>query len=480
MSSRSLIVTHPADMNAMRDFPFQLTIDRAGSNKHAASLSCTALLRTIPGKRDVYDAVWDNRNVIVKVFSRGIGAKRRVAKEWRGLTLLQKRGLSAPAPLFYGRTRDRRWAVVQERIVDSSTVLEVLERGGLTEGNVGLLVRVLRELAIHHGKGVLQKDLHLGNFLLQNDKLFAVDPGQMRFLSHPVSRRRSISQVALLSYPLLEKDRDSIERLCDEYFSARGWQCGESDTTLLYKELVRQRQGGVRNCLKKCIRTSKRYVRIRKGGHVGVFVKSFCLGAEPLDFVGHIDALMDGGQILKKGNTCHLSRVEWNGKDIVVKRYNHKGFLHSLRHTLKRSRARRGWLHAHRLIMLGIPTPRPLAYVEQRRRMLVWRSYFVSEYVAGPNFDDILRQADISESRLAAVRQSIVDLLDKLTLHRITHGDLKHTNILVTEAGPVLIDLDGMRVHRWNWMFKITRHKDIIQLTRNKQTNRRKDDNMSR
>ena len=99
---------------------------------------------------------------------------------------------------------------------------------------------------------------------------------------------------------------------------------------------------------------------------------------------------MDVGQILKRGNTCYVSRIKLGGCDVVVKRYNHKGFIHSLRHTLKRSRASRSWLHAHRLQILKIAGPAPLAYIEHRRGMLVWKSYFVAEYIAGEKLDDFL------------------------------------------------------------------------------------------
>jgi len=63
--------------------------------------------------------------------------------------------------------------------------------------------------------------------------------------------------------------------------------------------------------------------------------------------------------------------------------------------------------------------------------------------------------------------------------YRITHGDLKDTNIFITENGPVLIDLDGMKVHSWKLLFKINRYKDIARLTRNKQVNSRKNSNAS-
>lgn len=171
---------------------------------------------------------------------------------------------------------------------------------------------------------------------------------------------------------------------------------------------------------------------------------------------------MDKGKILKNGNTCYVSRLMWNNKDVVVKRYNHKGFFHSLRHTIKKSRARHGWLHAHRLNMLQIPTPKPLAYIEQRKYKLVWKSYLVTEYAEGQKLYDFLRDSKTSKENHSRVIRQIGELLDKLGKYRITHGDLKQTNILITNNGPMITDLDSMKVHRWNLMYKIRKAKDIV------------------
>ncbi|UCG48048.1 MAG: hypothetical protein JSU94_21540 [Phycisphaerales bacterium] len=450
----------------MRDFPFELSIDRADSSKHRASLSCTALLRTIPGKRDVYDAVWDGRRVIVKVFSRGIGARRRLRKEWRGLTLLQERGLSAPAPLFYGKTIDRRWAIVQEEIMDSSTVLEVLERGDRADDNVRLLAPVFRVLAAQHAKGVLQKDLHPGNFLLGQGKLFALDAGRICFFQGQIGRRKSLSQLALLARSLAETDEESISSLYGTYFEARGWTERASDKRLLRKYAARHRRSGIRNGLKKCLRTSRRHSGIRTGAYTAVFSRSFCPGHERDEFIEQIDALMDSGQILKDGRTCYVSRIRLHGKELVVKRYNHLGLVHSLRHSLKGSRARRNWLHAHRLMMLRVPTPHPLAYIERRRGGLVWTCYIVTEYVAAPHFEEFLRRGDGTEEARAAAAGPVLELLERLAGHGITHGDLKHTNILVTETGPMLTDLDGMKVHLFGRMCRRRHAKDIESFSR--------------
>jgi tRNA A-37 threonylcarbamoyl transferase component Bud32 len=111
--------------------------------------------------------------------------------------------------------------------------------------------------------------------------------------------------------------------------------------------------------------------------------------------------------------------------------------------------------------MLQITTPKPLAYIEQRKGLLVWKSYLVTEYVAGQKLRNFLRDNNITEEKHSKVNQQVMKLLDKLGKYRITHGDLKHSNILVTDNGIVLTDLDGMKVHRWNWLYKTKRAKDI-------------------
>lgn len=422
---------------------------------------CTALLRAIPERRQIYDAIWNNRNVVAKVFSHKISARHHLKREWQGLNELQKRGLSCPEPLFYGKTEDGRWAVVIDKIVDSSTVLDVLNETTDKPEKEGLLILICRELARQHNKGVLQKDLHLGNFLLANEKVYVLDPGQMRFYPHELTRKKSISQLALLVRYLPIRDTEFAKVLCEEYFKARHWNFGMSDKTLLQKQLIVHNKKGIKRGLRKCLRTSKRLVQIQTRRCVAVFDRGFYRQDEQLDFVERIDPLMDKGQILKNGNTCYVSRLTWKGKDVVVKRYNHKGFIHSLRHTIKGSRARRAWLHAHRLRMLEIATPKPLAYIEHRKGRLVWKSYLVTEYVQGQEFCYFLEDKSVSQEERSTATHQVIDLLDKIGKYKISHGDLKHSNILITKNGPTITDLDGMKVHIMSFTYRVRRNKDI-------------------
>jgi len=217
---------------------------------------------------------------------------------------------------------------------------------------------------------------------------------------------------------------------------------------------------------KKYLRTSERHMRIKAGEYIAELDRDFCTGAEPRDFIEQIDTLMDAGRILKKGDAVYVSHITWNNKNIVVKRYDRKGFIHSLRHTIKKSRASKGWLYAHFLGALNIATPRALAYIEQRKGLLIWQSYLVTEYVDGQKLWHFLREDNVTEpQKLDGIRQ-VVKLLEKLWKYSITHGDLKHVNVLVTENGPVLVDLDGMIVHRWVLLYRNKRAKDMERFLR--------------
>lgn len=444
--------------SSMADLPFHLSIKVPEGGTE--SITCNALLRSIPSVREIYDGWWKDSEVIVKVFLNRLHGRRHLAREWRGTKTLRERGLNSPEPLFYGRTNTGHCAIIMEKITDSLTALEAIAEASSSSEKLKILIKVCRELARQNSKGILQKDLHLGNFLLKGDTVYALDTGQMQILRRGAGKKRSISQLARLACFLQDNETESISKLCMEYASIRGWAFDEPDEKLFQKQLISQRKRGVRRGLRKCLRTSGGYLRIKTDVCTAVFDKFFCEGIELIDFINQIDLLMDKGQILKRGNTCYVSRVKLNSIDVVVKRYNHKGLIHSIRQTIKSCRGKRCWLNAHRLGMLGISTPKPLAYIEVRQGPIVWSSYLITEYVGGQKLSEFLRDIKIGDERRRIVINQLKEFLARLWGYRITHGDLKHTNILVSEKGPVLTDLDGTKVHKTKLLYRINHAKD--------------------
>ena len=196
-------------------------------------------------------------------------------------------------------------------------------------------------------------------------------------------------------------------------------------------------------------------------GYAGVFDLQL-VGPQPVeDFVRQLDALMRQGQVLKNDPSSLVSRVFWNGQDVVVKRYNHRGLWHSLRHTIKGSRAKRNWRSAQRLISLQITTPAPLAYVDQYRGLLLWQSYFVARFVPGPQVRQVFQDETVGAAQRQAVHDQVLKLLAVLAAHGISHGDMKHTNLLFDGRGIVLMDLDAMRIGGIPWLRRCRCRRDM-------------------
>jgi hypothetical protein len=140
-------------------------------------------------------------------------------------------------------------------------------------------------------------------------------------------------------------------------------------------------------------------LRVEAGDLAAVFARIFCHEAQPLDFLGTIGALREEGQILKDDRDCLVCRLKWNGRDIIVRQYKHKGFVFSLLDTVGKSHAKRDWLNGHRLRILNIPAPAAMAFIERRRAGLVWESYFVSEYIENREPDNFMRDNNVARQK---------------------------------------------------------------------------------
>jgi len=159
------------------------------------------------------------------------------------------------------------------------------------------------------------------------------------------------------------------------------------------------------------------------------------------------DAFCDqmGQRWLKQDRTATVGITSFDGIEIVVKRYNARSAFHIVKRALRVSRAEHSWRNAHRLLSLGIPTPRPIAAVEERLGPVRRRAWYLSEYLPGTLLSDWFgSRIDLNEGD--------ADLLDQIERcfrlmyeNRIAHGDTKATNWIIVDGKLHLIDLDAMR-----------------------------------
>jgi len=364
--------------------------------------------------------------------------------------------------------------LVTKEIENARAILEVFKKICNNKGRAKLsckrdLIRSFGStIGQLHRKGFFHGDLRLGNILAKDDdgswRFFFLDNERTKRYRKLSERHqiKNLVQINLFREELSDSDRMRFFR---EYWSSFSKDLNKGKA--LARKVLRKTEQRMHkkmspySKMRKYFRTNSKYRCVKTKVYRGMFDRAFYEESLMSQFIPNIDLLMDNGEILKNGDNTYVSRCSWSEKDIVVKRYNYRGFINSLRHMVKGSRARRCWGNAHRLLALNVATPKPIAYFEKRRSGILWKSYLVTEYVAGQNLHSFLRDNNVTEQQRSIIIGQVEELLDILGGYRITHGDLKHTNILITTNGPVLTDLDGMKVHRLSWMYKFRRQKDI-------------------
>ncbi len=412
-------------------------------------------------------------------FIKSIFRRSRAIRAFEAALMLAKNGFDTPAVVAMGECTDglfnRKSFLATFVVENSKAIYQLIPENSKISDKEQLqgwrqLIRAFgRTVGRMHAKDIFHGDLRLGNVLARQEEnfwrfFFLDNERTKKFDKLPLELRvKNLVQVNMARKGNLgNTDRMRFFReYCAEtkISKKQSKSLAEKVIEKTYRRLNKERM--VKRKLRKCLRTNARYLRIKTGKYLAVFDRNFCEGTEPIDFIEQIDMLMDKGQTLKNDKTSYVSRLTWNGKDVVVKRYNYRGFIHSLRHTIKKSRARRAWLHAHRLTMLQIPTPKPLAYIEHRKGPLVWKSYLVTDFIEGQNLDCFLRDDNISNQQKTTAIQQVVKQLEMLQKCRLTHGDFKHTNILITQSGPVLTDLDGMKSYSSNLIYHRRQTRDV-------------------
>ena len=153
---------------------------------------------------------------------------------------------------------------------------------------------------------------------------------------------------------------------------------------------------------------------------------------------------------------------------VVIKRYNIKSGIHAVGRSIRTTRAAISWANAHRLMQLGVKAHLPVALLELRSffGLFASKSYFLMQYIDAPDVATYFAQTQDKVSRANTIHKLTL-LFFRMYLMKISHGDLKSTNIKIVNHAPVLIDLDSMKQHQYRWFAKRRHARDLCRFMRN-------------
>ena len=431
-------------------------------------LQVSRLLRILPGKRVVGEGRWRGRAVLVKLFVAD-GSARHWAKEKNGIVALTRFAIDTPSLLLSEPLPGSGHVLLTDYLTHSQSLAEAWsELADLPPGNTAALAVLCPAFSLLgrlHAGGLVQDDLHLGNFLRSTqgtERFWVIDGDAVRAVSPgaPLDEGRSLANLAILLAQLPPAWDAHQPLLLAAYRD--GGASPIANLTALCGAVDRVRAQRLGDYLGKALRDCTLFAVER-----GVFRFSAVVRAERealSPVLEQLDASVAQGRLLKDGRTCTVACVEAPQCTLAVKRYNLKSAGHALGRCWRPSRAWHSWREGHRLRFLGIPTPAPLALVEERFGPLRRRAFLVNEYCPGIDLLSLLVPEHEPE---VAVGEALLASLGALHQARISHGDFKASNLLWHDGRVFIIDLDAVEQHRTARAYAPAWRRDRARLLRN-------------
>jgi hypothetical protein len=159
-------------------------------------------------------------------------------------------------------------------------------------------------------------------------------------------------------------------------------------------------------------------------------------------------SLLVAGEDLRKKASRHTVRLTWESQSFVLKHYAEPTRRHALKQLVQPSRARRTWDFTHRLLSLGVSTPRPVACVENRWGALRRDSFLMYPFVEGETLRHRFWEAKQSPALYDTLWKQVNDLWQRLIRLGVSLNDTHLGNFIVCPDGELwLIDLDKSRFY---------------------------------
>ncbi|MGV0034071.1 MAG: lipopolysaccharide kinase InaA family protein [Candidatus Azotimanducaceae bacterium WSBS_2022_MAG_OTU7] len=424
---------------ALRE-PFMLSLVHA--NGEETEITVQKILRLLPRTRIVAAVSVDGQQFLAKIFV-GRYSWRHANREVAGACAIEDTGvLTASLQWRAGLKSTKGHVLAFEYISAAENLLDLWQASANDDQRRRLISMVVPVLAALHQGGVVQNDIHPGNFLLRSDQVYAIDAGNItRHGSGPLGERKSLGNMALFFAQFPASQDHFISEPLEQYRQHRAWPLDVTRVGRLLGLIDKHRFKRKQNHIKKAFRECTRFTCKHSFKRFSICERRYD-SPEMEALLEQLDQRMDAGEILKNGNSSTVALVDGPLGPLVIKRYNIKNAGHGISRAFRKTRAWISWGNAYRLEFLGISTLKPVALVEERFGMIKRRAYFITEYINGPDATVLQGKENPDADML-----SIAEILNSLSAAGISHGDLKASNFLLAGDGAVIIDLDSMKEH---------------------------------
>ena len=395
--------------------------------------------------------------------------------EWKTLLHLKRLHLPTPDPLAYGEKR--KYGILKDSCLITEEIpaaqplhlylSEQLGSSGTKKDSLkteAALAQLAKKVACLHSKDVYYRDLHSGNILCQQNSLdglnlFFVDTDKVRFLSKMTPRKR-IRDLASLKNSLSFRTESAWVQFLKLYLNEAPaipfhWEkfFREIDRTA---RAFRDRHIKSRNkrCLKKTTSFEVKIKRKRKFYFLRKFSED--LIQQMLDRVEK-DRNKHAQKRAKPENNGNLDlyRMKFPQADhypaICVKHYRYK-VKQRVKSLISFSPGKLSWFNSNGLVTRKIPTPLPLALVEERARIGIKSSFLITEDISCfERLDEYISEHFAIKNNLKSQFFRKIKFLDSfiVSLHQLYEKKIYFKNLSAKE-----ISVEEIGKESWQFYFE--------------------------
>ncbi len=441
--------------------PFSVYIDN-----YDEPLVCAEILRIIPGTRIVCKARMKNKDVIAKFFVNHINASRHIARESHCMKTLQEAGIPTPKIIAESTVAKSITVLITEYLQDAENPCSLLKLNDPENRTREILNQFFALLAEFHKAGLVQKDLHLNNFLIKGNILYAIDAANLKKTGSPLSASAASDNIALF-FAQFDKDfYPELLKAIESYHNSNPYENINQKTIIALAKTKRQLIW--KKVSRKLFRNCTSVVRKSNFRHL-ILCKRNYYKNQFIDFLNNPDDFLQKSPLLKDGNSSTVGLVEIDGCKYAVKRYNIQNSVKFICRQFTPTRTRRCWLIGHLLIFSNIKTPEPIAIIEKRLGPIRTVGYIITEFIDAPSIRQVLSYAKDNKQEQSKILTCFISSLKKLHERKITHGDFKDTNFHYDDGELYIVDLDSVKLHKSRLMLKRAIKKDYRRLIQNYQ-----------
>lgn len=167
--------------------------------------------------------------------------------------------------------------------------------------------------------------------------------------------------------------------------------------------------------------------------------------------IEHLVKMFPNEGILIQAGRNTIKRMESDGKSVSIKSFRKPNLFNSFVYKyIRKSKARRSFENAQRLLSLGINTPRPIGFLEHSNLFGIKDSYYVCEHLTATTLRDVL--ADENFQNVDRVLEQYAAFMFELHQKGIEFIDSTPGNFLLAKSPEgkchfSLIDINRMKFH---------------------------------